>query len=424
MRWPEQCAWSVIGAATLVSTQSLRADETVKLNLIPQGATEKMGGQRAQLLALKAERPAAVRKIPAGLLAPQYGVLSLGDAANPTQITVLLDESGPAPRLFVDSNGDGDLTNDPPAVWEARPYDATRAMRYGGATVQIKTPDGTLKVALTMYRFDKTDDDPRRRALRDKIVYYGDYAREGKITLGGKSYRVLLIDAQSRGDFRGQNSAAIPEASGVEIWIDANDNGVFDRVGERFDAARPFNIAGTTYAIKNMSASGASFQIVKSDKPVAEIAPPLNLSAGKKAVAFTAKTTDGKTIHFPADFRGKLVLLDFWALGSAFCRDAMPDLVKTYNAYHTRNFEIVSVSLDPKDMGDKLNAFTKAAGMAWPQIYDGQYWAAEVAQKYGIEAIPRAFLMDGDTGEILAEGSNLHGAALAGEMKRRVDRRH
>ena len=412
-----------LGAAVLLSAPGLRADETVKLKLLAHGAVEKIGSHRAQLLQLAAIKPANVRKIPAGIESPLYGILELGDPAKPTKITVLADDSRTHPRLFVDSNGDGDFTNDAPAVWAPRPYDSEHKMQFGGATVPIKTPDGTLNVGLTMFRYDPTDPDPRRKSLSDKIIYYGDYAREGEIRLGGKTYHALLIDALTGGDFRGRKPISDVDDSGVLLWLDMNGNGIFDRTGEKFDAAKPFNIAGTTYEIKNMRQSGASFEIGLSDKTVAEIAPPLNLSKGHFAVAFTAKTMDGKTIRFPADFRGKMVLLDFWALFDAPGRDAMASLAKTYNAYHNQNFEIISVSLDPQNFADKITAFAKSSGMAWPEIYDGKYWAADIALKYGIESIPRAFLIDGDTGEILAEGANLHGEGLESALKAAMKKR-
>lgn len=415
--------FALSAVALLSAASGLRADETVKLKLIAQGAVEKIGSHRAQLLQLSAVRPAIAKKIPAGLEAPLYGVLELGDPAKPTKITVLADGSATHPRLFVDSNGDGDLTNDAPAQWEPRPYDDKRQMRFGGASVQIKTPDGAMTVGLTMFRYDPTDLDPRRKRLGDKIIYYGDYAREGEIQLGGKTYKALLIDSLTRGDFRGRKTAANSDDSGVQLWIDVNGNGVFDRTGEQYDATKPFNIAGTTYEIKNMRMSGAAFEVVKSDKTVAEIPPPLNLSKGNPAVSFTAKTIDGARINFPTDFRGKIVLLDFWATFDAPGRSAMPALVKTYNAYHNQNFEIVGVSLDPQDSADKVTDFTKNNGITWPEIYDGKYWAAEVAKKYGIESLPRAFLIDGDSGEILAEGAALHGEGLENALKSALEKK-
>ena len=413
-----------LSAAALLPALALRADEPTKFKLIAHGATEKVGGYRPQLLQLSATKPVTVKKIPAGVKSPLYGILKFGDPANPTKITVLVDEGGPVSHLFVDSNGDGDLTNDAPALWEPRPYDAEHKMRYGGATVQIKTVDGTVKVGLTMFRFDKNDPNPRYKPVQDKLIYFGDYAYEGDIKIGDKTYKAMLVDSNTKGDFRGQKVTADGGSSGVSLLIDVNGNGKFERTGESYDIAKPFNIAGTTYEIKNMSATGAAFDVVKSDKTVAEILPPPDLSKGKPSVSFAMKTMDGKTVNFPADYKGKVVMLDFWATWCPPCREEIPGIVKNYNTYHSQNFEILGVSLDQKDSADKVTAFTGKAGMAWPEIYDGKYWAAEVAQKYGIESIPHAYLVDGDTGEIIAEGDALRGESLEGTLKSALEKKN
>jgi thiol-disulfide isomerase/thioredoxin len=128
------------------------------------------------------------------------------------------------------------------------------------------------------------------------------------------------------------------------------------------------------------------------------------VSAGEKAPAFEARTVDGKTIHFPDDYKGKVVLLDFWATWCGPCRRELPNVVATYEQYHSKGFEILSVSLDQPREGPNVVKFTQENKMSWPQIYDGQYWKAAVAVKYGVHAIPCPILVDGDTGVVLAEG--------------------
>lgn len=58
--------------------------------------------------------------------------------------------------------------------------------------------------------------------------------------------------------------------------------------------------------------------------------------------------------------------------------------------------------------------------MTWPQIYDGKYWKADLAQKYGVKSIPRAILVDGDTGLVLAEGSATRGERLAASIQQAI----
>jgi len=137
------------------------------------------------------------------------------------------------------------------------------------------------------------------------------------------------------------------------------------------------------------------------------------VSAGQKAPAFEARTLDGKTVKFPDDYKGKVVLLDFWATWCGPCRRELPNVVATYQQYHAKGFEVLSVSLDQARQGPALLQFIHDNNMTWPQIYDGRYWKAAVAVKYGVHAIPCPVLVDGDTGLILAEGPDALGKKLS-----------
>ena len=137
------------------------------------------------------------------------------------------------------------------------------------------------------------------------------------------------------------------------------------------------------------------------------------IAVGQKAPAFEAKTTAGKTVKFPDDYKGKVVLLDFWATWCGPCRSEIPNLVIAHQKYHDKGFEILGVSLDQPGDGAALINFTKHHNMRWPQIYDGKYWKADLAVKYGISSIPRPILVDGDTGNILAQGPAVRGAKLS-----------
>jgi thiol-disulfide isomerase/thioredoxin len=141
-------------------------------------------------------------------------------------------------------------------------------------------------------------------------------------------------------------------------------------------------------------------------------------TTGQTAPAFQAKTTDAKPVNFPADYKGKVVLLDFWATWCGPCRAELPNVVAAYQKYHAKGFDVVSVSLDRPQEGPKLVKFAQENNMPWPQIYDGKYWKADLAVKYGIRSIPRPILVDGDTGMILAEGPAARGQKLTIEIEK------
>jgi peroxiredoxin len=137
------------------------------------------------------------------------------------------------------------------------------------------------------------------------------------------------------------------------------------------------------------------------------------VSVGQNAPAFQAKTTAGQPVDFPQDYKGKIVLLDFWATWCPPCRAEVPNLVSAYQRYHSQGFEVLGVSLDQANSAQKLAQFTEQHHMPWPQVYDGKFWDAAVAKKYGIHSIPQPILVDGNTGKILAEGMQVRGSDLA-----------
>jgi thiol-disulfide isomerase/thioredoxin len=118
------------------------------------------------------------------------------------------------------------------------------------------------------------------------------------------------------------------------------------------------------------------------------------------------QAVDGTAVDL-AKLRGKVVLLDFWATWCGPCRMEIPNVVATYNALHSQGFEIVGISLDQDK--EQMVKFTKAAGMAWPQYFDGKRWENEISTRFGIDSIPAAWLLDkkGFVRSTEARGDNL-----------------
>lgn len=132
------------------------------------------------------------------------------------------------------------------------------------------------------------------------------------------------------------------------------------------------------------------------------------LAVGAIAPAFTENDVNDKPVSLAA-FRGKYVLLDFWASWCAPCRAENPNVVKAYHQYKDKNFTVLGVSLDrPGKKADWLAAI-KADGLEWTQVSDLKFWNNEVAKRYGIRGIPQNYLID-PTGKII--GKNLRGEEL------------
>ncbi len=145
-------------------------------------------------------------------------------------------------------------------------------------------------------------------------------------------------------------------------------------------------------------------------------------------MAFTA--VDGRKVDL-ADYRGKVVLIDFWATWCGPCIAEIPNIKRVYADYRDKGFEIVGISLEnakltpgdsPAQIASKLEAaskklgeFTAKEGMPWPQYFDGKWWDNDISTKYAIRAIPAMFLIDRE-GRVAT--TQARGEMLEREVKR------
>jgi peroxiredoxin len=130
------------------------------------------------------------------------------------------------------------------------------------------------------------------------------------------------------------------------------------------------------------------------------------LAEGSAFPDFNEKDLNGKPLSV-ANYRGKILLLDFWATWCGPCVGELPNVLKTYEKHHPQGFEIIGISLDQDEK--QLTKFLAQKNIPWQQYFDGKGWENKLASKYGVESIPATFLLDAK-GKIL--GKDLRGEAL------------
>jgi peroxiredoxin len=129
---------------------------------------------------------------------------------------------------------------------------------------------------------------------------------------------------------------------------------------------------------------------------------------GTMASDFTQNNPEGKPVKL-SDFKGKYVLVDFWASWCGPCRQENPNVVKAYNRFKDKNFTVLGVSLDKPGGKDAWVQAIKDDGLTWSHVSDLNYFDNAASKMYGIQAIPFNFLLD-PTGKIIAR--NLREEAL------------
>jgi thiol-disulfide isomerase/thioredoxin len=180
-------------------------------------------------------------------------------------------------------------------------------------------------------------------------------------------------------------------------------------LGPATDGAKPAVVETYTGVTLTPSVTDTTFKYVPAAGAVAS-APPKEptmyderLKVGAAPFPITGNDLAGKPVSLD-EYKGKVVLLDFWATWCGPCVGELPNVIAAYNKYHPKGFDVVGISLDQPDSRAKLTSFIKEKNMPWRQIYDGKFWQAANAKAYGVQAIPFTLLI-GKDGKIAAVGA-------------------
>lgn len=245
---------------------------------------------------------------------------------------------------------------------------------------------------------------------REKFNYYtqADSIRKNKgdSALAGNLEQKQRDIAQQMKIFTDQTVKQSNKAP-LSLFVLATYQGMANNPGFRMNAFTAEELVGSlTEMIQKFPGNDDLVNIKNSVE--AQIKKSLS---GKPAPEISLPDTEGKQVTL-SSFRGKYVLVDFWASWCGPCRRENPTVVEAYNRFKDKNFTVLGVSLDKQKepwlkaiVDDQLN---------WTHISDLKYWQSVVVPLYGIQGIPFNVLVDPD-GKIVAE--NLRGTALGQKLE-------
>lgn len=282
--------------------------------------------------------------------------------------------------LYADLNANGDLSDDPPQRFEKKDGKYFLLFQF---TARETNKEGAETYPVTFKLVVSQVTPPGRSQPQPCLLCYNRTIRRGTLQLGNRQMAFSLI-----------GSGGIYNASYNYVFFDLDGDGKLDSETESYLISEKYvNIGETSYEFV-VDRYGRSLTL----NPLAEKMPPrVILLPGYPAPDFSFTDLDGKKRKL-SDYRGKVVLLDFWGTWCGPCVAAVPKLVEAYGKLHAQGFEILGIDTD--DAEEKLRAFIAEKKMPWAQALEKD--GGPIQKLYRIVGFPTYYLI-GKNGIIVTD---------------------